>query len=538
MATTLFISSAAEDDSLARAIRVTLNESRFLDVQTRFMSAEIRSGADWADSIREALCESDQALFLVTPNYVSKPWFFMEWAGAWIQGKPAHVLLFNVALAELPEVMRQAEVVDVNHLGNVARLLGGIGGLETDDPGLTAVAGELLNLGRGSQASWDDARWGSICRSVDTGIAVLSTQDLTWVVESGRGAQFVDFLRTNFAHPTLMQQVATFLSRSDLAESAVRLVEMLDAGSQARIFRTLVEEGHADAAAAVGSRVETSEGRRQIAEFALQSDLFQLVSRIGEQFEQGRDKRGIALALLEHGYMDEAVAVMGDVDTNHDRRKFAIACIGRREPDLAVAQIAEMTVGREIRLVAVALMVQGYENQAIEVASGIDQQSERRNFAKDAIQAGKPGLAVRVASTMTVGSELRKVATLLYRENYRVEALGVARLIKRSEDKRGFAEDCLAARDREALVEVARSMDLSSEKRLLAELLAEIGRDEEAIAVAGMIDVDDEAVLLFWAAASRAKWRLARRALQLVKDEERHARLGNELEQARAALEM
>lgn len=500
------------------------------------MVADMRSGVDWAHAVRDALSNSDQALFLVTPNYVRKPWFYMEWAGVWIQEKPAHVLLFNVTLADLPEVMRQAEIIDVNHLDHVAQLLAAISGLGQDDPGLTALAERLLSFGKGSRASWDEARWESICRSVETGTAILSSEDLTWVLESGRAERFVEFLRTNFAHPTLMQQVATLLSRSNFAELAVHLGEMLDGASQARLFRSLVEEGHEESAVALGSHVGTSESRRQIAEFALQNELTGLVVRIGEEFDQGRDKRAIAIALLQAGHLDEAVQVMADVDTNYDRRRFALECIKRGEIDLAVEQATEMTVGREIRLLAVAIRETGQGTKAVEVVSRIDKNTERQNFCRDAIRAGEPDLAVAVASTMTVGAELRKVATALFSEGYRAEALGVVKRIKLSAEKRAFAEDCLSAGDREAILEVASSMDLSSDKRLLAELLADVSLDDEAIAVAGMIDVDDEAVSLFWAAASRSKWELASHALRLVRNGERSAGLLRDLHERIAAL--
>lgn len=528
MPTKLFISSAAEDANLARAIRAKLDES-LPHVEPQYMVAAIRSGADWADAVREALRKADQALFLVTPNYVTKPWFFMEWAAMWVQGKPAHVLLLNVALAELPEVMRQAEIVDINHLDDVARLLGSIANVDPDqDPTLTTLAERLLAFGRSSQASWDEARWDSICRSVETGVAILSPDDLSWVIKSERGTRLVDFLRTSFAHPTLMQQVATSLARTDQAELAVRLAEILDGPSQVRIFRTLVEEGHTDSAIALGSHVEARESKRQIAEFALRNELIELVGRIGEEFDQGRDRRAIAVALLHAGYTTEASGVMREVDTNYDRRRFAIAGIEHQKPELATGQAEEMTVGREIRLVAIALREHGYDEEAVGVASAIEQNYERRKFAQDAIQAERSDLAVRVATSMTVGSELRRVATDLFRASYRAEALTVAQMIKRSGDKREFAEDCLSVGDSGAVVEIARSMELSSEKRLLAELLAEIGRDEEAIAVVDMIDVDDEAVLLFRAAASQGKWHLARRALHIVRDTDRRMHLVNE----------
>src|SRR2546422_122419 len=96
--TRLFLSHASEDLDLARAVARCLSGTGRLSVAQ--MEQQIQSADDWSERIRSELAQSDAALFLVTPNFVDRPWFFVEWAASWVQEKPPHLLLIDVTREE------------------------------------------------------------------------------------------------------------------------------------------------------------------------------------------------------------------------------------------------------------------------------------------------------------------------------------------------------------------------------------------------------------------------------------------------------
>jgi TIR domain len=295
--TDLFLSHSTVDDVLATAIAECLKEVGVNPLQA---SRGISSAQDWSDRIREDLTSADQALFLVTPHYMSKPvWLYMEWAASWVREARPHLLLIDVDSTELPDVMRETQVTVFD--GNTERLgrslLSVITGLEVTDPKCTTLAARIARMIETESATWEEAKWSRVTAEIARGSAALPDADLDWIVAKGRVPELVTRLRDDFAHPALVHKVARHLVAGGYPREAALLAALLPGHIQASLFHDILP-ADTDAARTIADVATDRATRRECATTAAATGFPDVAEAIADMTEYAHDKRVIAERLL------------------------------------------------------------------------------------------------------------------------------------------------------------------------------------------------------------------------------------------------
>jgi len=110
----LFISYSKPDRVEARKIEETAQKYGLVC----FLSEKsIESGADWDEEIfLQALPNSREAVFLMTPDSIKKPWIYAEWGAAKALKKRYTPILYRCAPEDLPLNMRERQARDYSDL--------------------------------------------------------------------------------------------------------------------------------------------------------------------------------------------------------------------------------------------------------------------------------------------------------------------------------------------------------------------------------------------------------------------------------------
>lgn len=514
----LFLSHAEDDQNFAAAVGVCLSDTGLVTIDQ--MSRQIVSASDWSEAIRSGVEGSDAALFLVTPNYVDRPWFFIEWAGAWILKKPPHILLIETELSDLPEVMRERQVTRLaDGREPVENLVSALTGLPAGGSHCVTLADALRSLAVDARSGWAPRKWSRILDAVTDGRATLARSELDWILATGRVTDLVSCLRNEFAHPTLVHQVAQYLvSRGD-ASKAMALADLLTPATQSALFSQVLSNGDV-ASATLLAEALGRETRRDCALRAARAGLPDLTQDIATRIELSNDKRAIAQELLNQGFEDQAVAVVERADKNYDKRIFAADCVRAGRFDIALRISDTLTVSTELRRLGEMLVDHGRPTEDLDrIVDRMDRNYEKRNLAIYALRRGDDAAAATVANRIQMDEELQRVARAAYEGGKYDFALRVLLLMTKSEERRSFIEYLAEAGEADVAALGAQSLSRSRDRRILAEVLSDAGRDEEALSLSDSLELDAERAELFWFAVRRQRDSLAARAAAALSED-------------------
>lgn len=161
---------------------------------------------------------------------------YLEWSAASLfargknpngQSRQLHLLLIDVDQNELPEVTQHRQVVsiDVPRADLANKLIAPLARLDKNDERVLATTRNLQEKAQTERGAWAESKWEQVRDSIADGRAVLPEQDLRWVTAE-RLDDLLHHLRTFFAHPTLVRQVAQYLA-VDHPSSAAELVDLV-----------------------------------------------------------------------------------------------------------------------------------------------------------------------------------------------------------------------------------------------------------------------------------------------------------------------
>jgi hypothetical protein len=515
--TNLFISHSHVDDDLASAVATYLRESD-TGLNPIQLSRGIRSAQDWSDRIRSELRDSDAALFLVTPHYIARPaWLFMEWAAAWVQDIPPHLLLVDVNAAELPDVMRETQITffDGNTASLARNLLSVLTGLGEADARCINLATQLVATIGSESAKWEEAKWQRVTADIAGGTATLADSDLEWIVEKARVGELVDRVLDDFAHPALVHKVARYLLTRGYPQECARLAPLLPGHIQVALFSEVVgrdpEAARAIAAAGADRRTLRDCG----ANAAAQGNA-DLAEAIADLTDYAYDKRVIAERLLAAGRRDHAQRVIAKADKGSEKSAFALAAIAAGDPDLALEVASTITLNHVLRQIGERLVDAGNVADLARLVEHMDKNHEKRRLAVYAVERRQFEAAETVAATMNVSAEILAVAKEIYDASRSAAdsagaelALKLLFLMKRNEERRQFMEHVLQD-DPEAAVRFARqALETDGQRRRFVEVLGEAGLQAEALTAADLLGRDEDRERIFWFALAHGDAALA-----------------------------
>jgi hypothetical protein len=108
----LFLSYAANDAITAYQIR---DHAQGLQLRVFVAGLDLQGGDVWSEGIRKALTTSRELAVLMTPASLNSQWVATEWGSAWVLQKRIVPIILQVAPAQLPERLKQHEVVDFHN---------------------------------------------------------------------------------------------------------------------------------------------------------------------------------------------------------------------------------------------------------------------------------------------------------------------------------------------------------------------------------------------------------------------------------------
>jgi hypothetical protein len=89
----MFISYSSQNRSTAKVIADVLQEAFGGSIDPYVAVLKIGAGAVWQKELKTNLKNRNALISIVTPRFVNKDWFFIEWAPFWLSGKPYFLLL-------------------------------------------------------------------------------------------------------------------------------------------------------------------------------------------------------------------------------------------------------------------------------------------------------------------------------------------------------------------------------------------------------------------------------------------------------------
>jgi hypothetical protein len=509
----LFLSHASDDAELARAVSRCLNGTGRLEVAQ--MAEQIRSADDWSERIRSELAVCDAALFLVSPNFVERAWFFIEWAASWVQEKRPHLLLIDVTGDDLLGIMRERQVTAFKEgAGALADLVASLMGLRARNALCINVGGDLHDLITAERRYWVESKWARLSDAVKQGVAVLPHEDMAWIVANDRLEELLELMRDSFAHPTLVHQTAGYLVKTGRALKAVALGDLVYGSVQVAIFRQLVIERNTEAALDLAAMIVDRESRRACGRIAADEHEPELAEQVAEMTEYSYDRRVIAERLLDAGAANVGALVMERADKNHDKASFAARCIAAGLVDPALEVASTMSVSKDLRVLGESLLDAGHADRLDELVEFMEKNAEKARLALYALEHGQLDAVEVIARTITTSKDLLKIAVPAYEKGQAKLALSIVLLMKYNEQRREFFEHASVRGDRALISEAATALSTNRERRLLAEALCEAGLSAEAIRLAGSLTSDAERRRLVWAALSWSDDKVAAAALE------------------------
>ncbi|MCH7859399.1 MAG: toll/interleukin-1 receptor domain-containing protein [Candidatus Marinimicrobia bacterium] len=100
----VFISYSSKDQTVANEIYQLLKEN---GIKPFLAPKDIDSARKGPQSIKEALRNSQEIAFLMSPNSRNSDWVLTEWGASWVLDKPVTPILLNCEVTDIPELLQE-----------------------------------------------------------------------------------------------------------------------------------------------------------------------------------------------------------------------------------------------------------------------------------------------------------------------------------------------------------------------------------------------------------------------------------------------
>ncbi len=120
----IFLSFSSQELELAKVLNRILNNAFQGQINCFIANTDIGAGELWEERIKIALKGNDAILTILTPDFVSRPWAYLEWAAFWLNDKNTYVLVTeDVDIDNLIAPIKQRQIVRLNNEDSIKNLI-------------------------------------------------------------------------------------------------------------------------------------------------------------------------------------------------------------------------------------------------------------------------------------------------------------------------------------------------------------------------------------------------------------------------------
>lgn len=120
----IFISYATQEEELARKLLNLLNNAFKGEVSFFFVHDNIIAGEKWREKIQAALKECNAILTIMTPDYVLRPWAYIEWSAFWLSDKNTFIVTTDdLSAKDIIDPMTDRQTVNLFDEEGVKKLI-------------------------------------------------------------------------------------------------------------------------------------------------------------------------------------------------------------------------------------------------------------------------------------------------------------------------------------------------------------------------------------------------------------------------------
>lgn len=247
----VFVSHASTDHPLALYLSAAFST---IGVQTFMLPENAPPGTSWMEAIRHGLHECDEAVSLVTPEALSRPWITAEWACFWLQEKHCTALLAGAKVSELWQPMATFQAVNLLEPGRLSPLLNRWAAATQVLPaaGVIPLANEVAQEAQAILARQRlenlDAVISRVERNLPPGTGNIRREDITRLIDADRVTDLVDLTLGDTVAAVKRKQVAQGLVTAGRHGEALVLAVAIDNRAEAKnVAVTVVDRMPADA---------------------------------------------------------------------------------------------------------------------------------------------------------------------------------------------------------------------------------------------------------------------------------------------------
>jgi hypothetical protein len=233
----VFVSHVSTDHPLALYLA---NESLNVGVETFMLPDDAAPGAPWMEAIRRGLRLCDEAVSLVSPEALMRPWLTAEWACFWLQEKHCTTLLADVHVGDLWQPMATLQAVDLLDAARLSPLLSrwaeATGRIPTSGvvPLANAVAREAKAILARQRLEDLDAVLKRIASNLPSGTEGIRSEDIMRLIEADRVTELVDLALGDSVANVKRRQVAQGLVAGGRHGEALLIAEEIDNRNEAK----------------------------------------------------------------------------------------------------------------------------------------------------------------------------------------------------------------------------------------------------------------------------------------------------------------
>jgi hypothetical protein len=242
----VFLSHVSTDHPLAIYLSSAFSS---VGVETFMLPEHAAPGTSWMEAIRHGLHECEEAVSLITPEALTRPWIAAEWACFWLQEKHCTALLGGAKVNDLWRPMSTFQAVDLLEPARLSPLLNrwAESTRVLPTPGVIPLANEVAREAEAILARQRlenlDAVLTRVASNLPSGTDNIRREDVVRLVEADRVTDLVDLALGDSVANVKRKQVAQSLVFAGRLGEALLLAEAIDNRNEAKnVALTVVDE--------------------------------------------------------------------------------------------------------------------------------------------------------------------------------------------------------------------------------------------------------------------------------------------------------
>ncbi len=142
----IFLSYSIKEAKLAEHLRNSIYNAFDGNVTFYFANEDILAGEKWKQNLQEALRDCDAILSILTPQYIERPWAYIEWSAFWLANKTSYILLTDeIQVKDIVEPMKDSQTTRLFVEEDVKKLIKAIAKASGTSRNPYEIIPELVN---------------------------------------------------------------------------------------------------------------------------------------------------------------------------------------------------------------------------------------------------------------------------------------------------------------------------------------------------------------------------------------------------------